>query len=364
MHREAVLDARGLAQVMVLFDDPSHPPPVLVAHEFTLTDGAGHDYGPHSDGVRDGDRGERPPARPGARLLEAQAACSTRRCSSSPATTAWRRRTSRSRANPARHPERIGIKTVIGEPMIWLRDLDVQVEPAPDGRTARVIVCDNDADRSGEKPPIAGAEVLVLRAARRGRRHASPPTTPASPGSPPPPTCRRDEIVAAWCGIADFNPRHLRLDGTNLVDRSAAGAVRDVRDVERSVHRVASAARRVAAPAALNARHCNAERHAMRVQIAGVSSLDEALAAEQAGADALGFTVRLPTGVHDGLTESVARGIIAALPPFIATRRDHLRRHGARGGRPLPLPRRLGAAAARTVPDPGAAADPRRRCRT
>jgi phosphoribosylanthranilate isomerase len=57
----------------------------------------------------------------------------------------------------------------------------------------------------------------------------------------------------------------------------------------------------------------------MRVQIAGVSSLEEALMAEQAGADALGFTLRLPTGVHDGLTEASARGIIAALPPFIAT---------------------------------------------
>jgi len=57
----------------------------------------------------------------------------------------------------------------------------------------------------------------------------------------------------------------------------------------------------------------------VRVQIAGVSTLDEALAAEQAGADALGFTVRLPTGVHDGLTEAGARGIVAALPPFIAS---------------------------------------------
>jgi len=56
-----------------------------------------------------------------------------------------------------------------------------------------------------------------------------------------------------------------------------------------------------------------------RVQIAGISSLDDALAAERAGADALGFTVRLPTGVHDDLTEAKARGIIAALPPFIAT---------------------------------------------
>ena len=55
----------------------------------------------------------------------------------------------------------------------------------------------------------------------------------------------------------------------------------------------------------------------VRVQIAGVSTLEEALAVERCGADALGFTVRLPTGVHDELTEAKARGIIAALPPFI-----------------------------------------------
>lgn len=57
----------------------------------------------------------------------------------------------------------------------------------------------------------------------------------------------------------------------------------------------------------------------MRVQIAGVSTLEEALECERCGVDALGFTVRLPTGVHDGLTEAKARSIIAALPPFIAT---------------------------------------------
>jgi len=59
--------------------------------------------------------------------------------------------------------------------------------------------------------------------------------------------------------------------------------------------------------------------HAVRVQIAGVSSLDEALAVERAGADALGFTVRLPSGVHDGLTEATARAIIARLPPFVSS---------------------------------------------
>ncbi|MFN8643275.1 MAG: phosphoribosylanthranilate isomerase [Candidatus Binatia bacterium] len=57
----------------------------------------------------------------------------------------------------------------------------------------------------------------------------------------------------------------------------------------------------------------------VRIQIAGVSSIEEALATADAGADALGFTVRLPTGVHDGLSEAKARGIIAALPPFVAS---------------------------------------------
>ncbi len=57
----------------------------------------------------------------------------------------------------------------------------------------------------------------------------------------------------------------------------------------------------------------------VRVQIAGVSSLEEAQVAERAGADALGFALRLPTGIHDGLTEAKARGIIAALAPFITS---------------------------------------------
>jgi phosphoribosylanthranilate isomerase len=58
-------------------------------------------------------------------------------------------------------------------------------------------------------------------------------------------------------------------------------------------------------------------RMSVRVQIAGVSTLEEALALERCGADALGFTVRLPSGVHDGLTEAKARSIVAVLPPFI-----------------------------------------------
>ncbi len=57
----------------------------------------------------------------------------------------------------------------------------------------------------------------------------------------------------------------------------------------------------------------------VRIQIAGVSTLEEAQQLVDIGVDALGFTVRLPHGLHDDLTEAKARSIIAALPPFAST---------------------------------------------
>jgi hypothetical protein len=213
VHREALLDARGLAQIMVLFDDPSHPPPVLVAHEFTLTDGAGHEYGPHSDGLRtaieesDHRLGLVLDMLEGRGLLDSTLFVFTSDHGMAAQDVGLA-------ANPARHPERIGVKSVTGEPMIWLRDLDVQVECAPDGRTARVIVCDNDADASGEKPPIEGAEVLV----HAGDRHAVVTVTTNSagvagfaiPADLPP------SAIALAVRHPEFNPRRLRLDGSSL----------------------------------------------------------------------------------------------------------------------------------------------------
>ena len=52
-----------------------------------------------------------------------------------------------------------------------------------------------------------------------------------------------------------------------------------------------------------------------RVQVAGVGSLHEALFCARVGVDALGFTLELPTGVHDGLTPEKARFIVRHLPP-------------------------------------------------
>jgi len=51
-----------------------------------------------------------------------------------------------------------------------------------------------------------------------------------------------------------------------------------------------------------------------RIQVAGVSSLEEAVFCSKAGVDALGFTLELPTGIHDGLTNDKARDIIARMP--------------------------------------------------
>lgn len=55
----------------------------------------------------------------------------------------------------------------------------------------------------------------------------------------------------------------------------------------------------------------------VRVQIAGISTLADARAVERAGADAIGFTIGLPDGPHNGLDAHRARAMIRALPPLI-----------------------------------------------
>ncbi len=56
-----------------------------------------------------------------------------------------------------------------------------------------------------------------------------------------------------------------------------------------------------------------------RIQVAGVSSLEEALSCRSVRVDALGFTLEVPGGVHDGLTRQRARHIIDRLPPDVLT---------------------------------------------
>jgi type I phosphodiesterase/nucleotide pyrophosphatase len=214
VHREGLLDSRGLAQALVLFDDPSHPPPLFTAHEFALTDGAGHDYGPHGEGLREAIAETDRRLGRVLDLLEAKGLFDSTLFVFTSDHGMAAQDVSLGAA-PAWHPQRVGMKTVVGDPMIWLRDLRVEVERAPDGRTGRVTVLDNDVDGSGERPPIAGAEVLV---------HSHPDHVLARlatnevgiAGFATPPDAASHTIVLS-IHHSDFNPRHVRLDGTNLV---------------------------------------------------------------------------------------------------------------------------------------------------
>src|SRR5436853_1779027 len=54
-----------------------------------------------------------------------------------------------------------GMKAVVSAPLIYLIDMAVTITAHEDGRTAMIEVLANDADESGERPPVAGAQVRV-----------------------------------------------------------------------------------------------------------------------------------------------------------------------------------------------------------
>jgi hypothetical protein len=122
------------------------------------------------------------------------------------------------RANPAWHVPRAGIEAVVAEPMVWLRDLAVEVERAPDGRSARVLVRENDALASGEQPALAGAEVIV-----EGHRTGEAPSVLARGETGPEgvfgfatPSDLDSAQIALAVRAPGRNPRHVRLDGKRL----------------------------------------------------------------------------------------------------------------------------------------------------
>jgi hypothetical protein len=214
---ESVLDTRGLAQVIELFTREDLPPPDFVYHELALTDGAGHDYGPHAPGLRDAlDESDRRIGRvlellDALGLFEETLFVVTADHGMAPQDVTLR-------ANPAGQVPRAGLEAVVAEPMIWLRDLAVAAERAPDGRTARVVVCDNDALASGEKPPCEGAEVVV-----EGHREGEAPRVLARGTTGPDgifgfgtPSDLDSAQIALTVRAPGRNPRHLRLDGKRL----------------------------------------------------------------------------------------------------------------------------------------------------
>jgi hypothetical protein len=225
VERESVIDTRGLAQVIELFTREDLPAPHFVFHELTLTDGAGHDYGPHDPGLRDAlDESDRRVGRvldllETLGLFEETLFVVTGDHGMAPQDVVLA-------ANPARHVERIGMAAKVAEPMIWLRDMAVTVERAADGRTARVIACDNDALASGEAPAIEGAEVIVEShegEASRARELIRGRTGPGGVFGFSTPSEVASQRIAVSVRREGFNPRRIRLDGRRLaVDLRAA----------------------------------------------------------------------------------------------------------------------------------------------
>ena len=215
--RESTLDTRGIAQVVELFTRPGLEPPVCVYHELTLTDGAGHDYGPHGSGLAAAlDESDRRVGRvldllEQRGLLDGTFFVVTADHGMAPQDVSLR-------ANPAHHVTRMGLEAVVAEPMIWLKDLAVEVECAADGRTARVVVCENDALASGERPDVYGAEVIVEAhvPGSAPRRIAHGLTGPGGVYGFATPSDLAPEDQAVSIRAPGFNPRRLRLDGTAL----------------------------------------------------------------------------------------------------------------------------------------------------
>jgi phosphonoacetate hydrolase len=214
MQREEIVDIRGIAQVMNLFEHcDGRRPPVFVAHEFVMTDGAGHDYGPHHSGLREALR--RTDRRIGMvldmlrrrNLLESTLIGLT----SDHGMAAQRIEL---KANPTVQPASHGIKAVFAEPMIYLRDVAVACARAHDGRTLRITVRDNDPNRDGERPPVEGARLTLFEGSRKlGEARTAGDgsaafATPANLG---------DDQLALRVEHQDFNTRNLRADGRAIV---------------------------------------------------------------------------------------------------------------------------------------------------
>jgi hypothetical protein len=214
---ESMLDNRGMAQVIELFTKPDRSPPDFVYHELIITDGAGHDYGPHDPGLRAAlDESDRRIGRVLDLLEQRGVLDETLIVLTSDHGMAPQ--DPEARENPVRQVEVSEIEAVVAEPMIWLLDLAVRVERMADGRTGRVFAFENDALPSGEQPAVEGAEVTVelrVDANHEPRVLARGRSGPGGVyGFATPPEAENVQILVR-VHKPGFNPRRVRLDGAS-----------------------------------------------------------------------------------------------------------------------------------------------------
>jgi phosphonoacetate hydrolase len=214
MQREEIVDIRGMAQVFNLFEHCGARPPVFVAHEFVLTDGAGHDYGPHHEGTREAIH--RTDRRIGAILdMLRRRGLYDETLFIVTSDHGMAAQQVELKANPACEPASVGLKGVFAEPMIYLRDLNVEVQRARDLRSIRITVRDNDHLPDGKHPPIAGARVVV--SGRGGAKIGEALAPESGRVAFATPADVADDELTIRIDHADFNPRTLLADGSPVV---------------------------------------------------------------------------------------------------------------------------------------------------
>jgi hypothetical protein len=212
----ATVDNRGIAQALVLFseEDEGHPVPAFTFHELTLTDSVGHDFGPHTDALRDAtDETDRRVGRL-LQLLEERGLLESTLIVMTTDHGMAAVDASLAANQVGMLPEE-GMKAVVPAPLVYLLDMAVEIEAQLDGRTATITVVANDADASGERPFVEGAAItvsdehnnVVARAETDAYGVAGVPlAVDVSPAN-----------VHVTVHHDDYNPRHLRLDGSNVV---------------------------------------------------------------------------------------------------------------------------------------------------
>jgi hypothetical protein len=214
-HRESIVDGRGVAQSVLLYTDATHPAPTFMFHEFTLTDGVGHDYGPHSEGQRtaldetDARVGHILEALEDASLFEDTLFVITTDHGMAPVDADLK-------ANQVRAVRDAGMRAIIPDPLVYLIDMAIDIQAHEDGRTAMIDVLANDADASGERPPVAGAEVTL--STHNAKVLARAKTSAGGTCGIPLPLDVSPSDMFITVHHDEYNTRHLRLDGTPVLE--------------------------------------------------------------------------------------------------------------------------------------------------
>jgi hypothetical protein len=215
VYRYSRIDAQGAAQALLLFGDETLPPPVFTFQSFFLGDAAGHEYGPHHDAIRtvlmetDKRIGDVLSLMEKRGLLESTLFVVTADHGMAPIDTELA-------ANQVQAVLDAGLKAVVPAPLVYLLDMEVAVEPAMDGRTVMVTVLENDVDSHGEKPPVDGAEVKVI--GEQAAVLAEAKTDDFGVAGLPLPVDADPAKLVVSVHSDRFNLRHVRLDGTNVVE--------------------------------------------------------------------------------------------------------------------------------------------------